>query len=131
MRCPLCTGEIEVEHKFCGGCYERAAESIDRRPDSFTEPEQAVQVALTYLAPMYAGRKPLMVADEAELVSLAVTVSSELRQIRAQLADLREQISRSSLADRELVNLAGGDLVDRELVSRTSGDLADLVQKKE
>ena len=84
MKCPLCTGTIEADHKFCRDCYKRASESLDRRSESIGESEQAVQVALTYLSPMYPGRKPLTVEDNAELVSLAVTISHDLRLFRSQ-----------------------------------------------
>jgi hypothetical protein len=93
MKCPLCSGIYEDVAKFCGACYKRAEEAIDRR-EGITESEQAVLVALNYLGFLYEGKRPLMVTNEAELACLAVTVAHDVRTYRAKIADLEAEVSR-------------------------------------
>jgi hypothetical protein len=108
MKCPLCSGIYDSIDKFCGGCYKRAEEAIDRRMGSITEHEQAVLVALNYLGFLYEGGKPLMVTSEAELACLAVTVAADVRRYRAKIADLEaelQQLRQPTTADLELERL--------------------------
>jgi hypothetical protein len=92
MRCPLCTDDFDDATKFCGTCYKRAEESIDRRDRSITEAEQAVEVSLTYLSFLYAGIRPLTVTKEAELAALSVTVAHDIRHYRTMIEDLEDQL---------------------------------------
>jgi hypothetical protein len=111
MKCPLCTGIYDSIDKFCGVCYKRAEEDIDRRMGSITEHEQAALVALSYLGFLYEGEKPLMVTHEAELVCLAVTVAADVRRYRAKIADLEAelQLLRHPVPTcRDLANLIKG-----------------------
>jgi hypothetical protein len=111
MKCPLCSEIYDSIDKFCGGCYKRAEEAIDRRMGSITEHEQAVLVALNYLDFLYEGEKPRMVTSEAELACLAVTVAFDVRSYREKIADLEAELQllrQPVMTDRDLANLIKG-----------------------
>jgi hypothetical protein len=90
--CPLCKDHVGGAAKFCGACYERAGEAVARGDSSTSASERAVQVALTYLGPLYEGVRPPEVTKEAELVCLAVTAAYDVRNHREKIAGLEAEL---------------------------------------